>query len=98
MYGDPADVVAHHFTFPGVETRANINSEWVYFLGNSAGAANAACRTVESRKNAVARCLDLMAAKAREIASDRGVMIVEEIRATGCRQARQLSLSSQRCQ
>ncbi len=62
-----------------METRANINSEWMYFLGNSTGAANAACRTIESRKNAVPSCLDLMAAKAGEIASDRGVMFVEEI-------------------
>ena len=79
MYGDPADVVANHFTFPGMETRASINSEWMYFLGNSTGAANAACRTIESRENAVPSCLDLMAAKAGEVASDRGVMFIEEI-------------------
>jgi hypothetical protein len=36
-------------------------------------------RAVEGGKNAVASCFDLMAAKAHEVAPDRGVMIVEEI-------------------
>ena len=49
------------------------------FLRNRAGATNTARRAIESRKNAVPRCLDLMAAKASEIATDRGVMFVEEI-------------------
>ena len=57
----------------------NVDPEWAYFLRNRAGATNTACRAIESRKNAVPRCLDLMAAKASEIATDRGVMFVEEI-------------------
>ena len=79
MNGDPADVVANHFTFPSMETRANINSEWTYFLGNSAGAANTACRTIECSEYSVAGRFDFSAPKPSKIAPDRSVMIVKQI-------------------
>ena len=77
--GNATDVVAHHFALAGMQPCTNVDPEWAYFLRNRAGATNTARRAIESRKNAVPRCLDLMAAKASEIATDRGVMFVEEI-------------------
>ena len=79
MNGNATYIVAHHFALTSMQPCANIDPEWAYFLRNGASAADAACRTIESRKNAIPRRLDLMAAKASEIASDHGVMFVEEI-------------------
>ena len=73
------DIVAHHFALAGVQPCANINSEWVYFLGNSAGAADAARRTIECCKYPVAGRLDFSTAKPSEIAADRQMMIVQQI-------------------
>jgi hypothetical protein len=73
------DIVAHHFALAGMQPCANVDPEWAYFLRNRASAADTARRAIESRKNAIPSGLDLSAAKASEIASDRGVMFVEEI-------------------
>jgi hypothetical protein len=77
--GNATDIVANHFALAGMQPCANVDPEWAYFLRNGASAADTARRAIESRQNAVPSRLDLMAAKASEIASDRGVMFVEEI-------------------
>ena len=74
-----ANIVAHDFALASVQPCTNVDPEWTYFLRNRTGATNTARWAIESRKNAVPCCLDLMAAKASEIATDRGVMFVEEI-------------------
>ena len=77
--GNPTDIVVDHFAFAGMEPSTDFDPKRPDLLGNGAGAADAARRSVEGGKNAVAGRLDLMAAKACEIAPDRGVMTVEEI-------------------
>src|SRR5712664_3276164 len=74
-----ADIVADHFALAGMKPGADFDAERLDFLGNGTGAANAARRTVKGREKAVAGRFDLMAAKAREIAPDRSVVIVEQV-------------------
>jgi hypothetical protein len=62
-----------------MEAGANFNAEGSDLVGNGARAAHPARRTVEGSKNAIAGRFDLVAAKAREIAPDCGVVIVQEI-------------------
>jgi hypothetical protein len=56
--GNAANIVSHNFALAGVQSSANVNSEWAYFLSNCAGAANAACWAVECSKYSVARRFD----------------------------------------
>jgi hypothetical protein len=62
-----------------MQSSANFDAKRSDFIGNGAGAADAAGRTVKGSKNAVAGRLDLTTAKARQVAPDCGVMIVEKI-------------------
>jgi len=62
-----------------MQSGANFDAKRPDFIGNRAGAADAAGWTVKGGKNAVAGRFDLMTAKARQVASDCGVMIVEKI-------------------
>jgi hypothetical protein len=62
-----------------MEPSTNLYAERPYFVGNGTGAANAACWTVKGGEKAVSSCFYFMAAKAPEIAPDRGVMIVKKI-------------------
>ena len=62
-----------------MEPGTDFNAEGPNFLGNGIGAANTARWTVKSGEKSVAGRFDLTAAKACEIAPDRGVMIVKEI-------------------
>jgi hypothetical protein len=77
--GDAADIISDHLAFAGMEPGTNLDTERLDFLGNRTRAANPASRTVKGSEKAVARRFDFMAAKARKIAADRGVMLVEEI-------------------
>ena len=79
MNGNPANILPDHFALAGVETGADFDAERLCILRNSAGTADAPRRTVEGGKNTVAGRLDLMSAKACQVAPDRGVMIVEQI-------------------
>jgi hypothetical protein len=79
MYSNAADIVADHFALACMEAGANSNPVWPDLLGNGAGAADAAGRAVESGKNAVASALNLITAKALEIASDSSVMTVKQV-------------------
>jgi hypothetical protein len=78
MYGDAANIVAHHFTLSSMETRANINAKGVNFFRNSARAANAARRAIERSEYSIAGCLDLSASKSSEITPDGDVMIIKQ--------------------
>ena len=80
--GDAADIVAHHFALASMKPGTNFDAKRFDFFGNSASATNAARRTVEGSENAIAGCLDLMAAETSEIASDRGVMTIEQVMPT----------------
>jgi hypothetical protein len=77
--GDAADVVADHFALAGVEPGSDLDAERRDFLGDRAGATNAARGTVERPEKSVAGGFDFVAAKAREIAPYRRVMTAEQI-------------------
>jgi hypothetical protein len=62
-----------------MQPRANVDSERFNLLSNRTSAANPTGWAVKGGKKAVAGRLDLMAAKASKIASDCGMMLVEEI-------------------
>jgi hypothetical protein len=96
--GNAADIVANHFTFTGMDPGTDFDPKWQDFIGNGAGAADAAPRPVGGGENAVAGRLDLMAANASRVARNRAAMIVEEIVPAGGRRARQPFRSSPRCQ
>jgi hypothetical protein len=76
---DAANIVADHFTLAGVEPGTDFNAERPDLLGNGAGATNTARWTIKRGEKSIAGRFDLMAAKACEIATDRGVMIIKEI-------------------
>jgi hypothetical protein len=76
---DTANIVADHFALACMEPSTDLYAERPDFLGNGTGAANAARWTVKGGEKAVSSCFHFMASKAREIAPDRGVMIVEKI-------------------
>ena len=59
-----------------MEPGADFDAKLPDLAGNGAGTTDAARRTVEGGENAVAGGLDFMAAKACEVAPDRGVVIV----------------------
>ena len=67
---DPADVLSHHLALAGMQPGAHFDIECLDFLGDGAGAANAARGPVKRGEKTIARRLDLTAAKTREIASD----------------------------
>src|SRR4029077_12496454 len=79
MDRNAAHVLTHHFALAGMQPRANVDSERFNLLSNRTSAANPTGWTVKGGKKAVAGRLDLMAAKASKIASDCGMMLVEEI-------------------
>ena len=76
---DTTNIVADHFALACMEPSTDLYAERPDFLGNGTGAANAARWTVKGGEKTVARCFHFMASKSREIAPDRGVMIVEQI-------------------
>ena len=79
MNRNAADIMVQYFALAGMEPGTDFDAERPDFLGNGTGAANAARRTIKGREDAVAGRFDLMAAKACEIAPDRGVMTIEQI-------------------
>jgi hypothetical protein len=52
--GNAADIIADHFALAGMQAGTDLNAQRPDFVGDSASAAQAAWRTVESGKNAVA--------------------------------------------
>jgi hypothetical protein len=62
--GNAADIIADYFALAGMNPGADFNAKRPELVGDGASAAHAACRTVESGKNAVAGRLDFMAAEA----------------------------------
>jgi hypothetical protein len=76
---DTADVVADHLTLASMKPRADFNAERPDLLCNGAGATNTARWTIKGGEKSVAGRFDLTAAKACEIATDRGVMMIQEI-------------------
>src|SRR3954464_8755607 len=77
--GDAADVVANHFALAGVESGTHFNYQRPDYFGDSARAANAACRTVERGKKTVAGCFHLLATKAYQVTPNHRVVMVEKI-------------------
>jgi hypothetical protein len=62
-----------------MEPGPDLDAERRDFLGDGAGATNAARGTVEGREKSVAGGFDFVAAKAREVAPYRRVMAAEQI-------------------
>ena len=54
MNGNAADIVVDHFALAGMEPGTHFDAERPDLVGNGAGAADPARRTVEGGKNAVA--------------------------------------------
>jgi hypothetical protein len=77
--GNVADIAVGHFALASMKSGADFDAKWTDFIGNSAGTSDAASWTVKGGKNAVAGRFDPMTAKARQVAPDGGVMIVEKI-------------------
>jgi hypothetical protein len=77
-----ANVVAHHFAFPGMQPSTDIDAERAYSVVDGASATNTARRIIKGGKNTVTGRLNLASAKAREIPPDCGMMIVKEIAPT----------------
>ena len=80
--GYTADVIAHHFAFPGMQSSTDIDPERTYSVVDGASATNAARWTIKGGKNTVTGRLNFAAAKALETAPDRNVMVVEELAPT----------------
>ena len=79
MNGNTADIVTDDFAFAGMESGTHFQPQRADLVGNDAGAQHAARRAVKGGEYTIAGRLDLTAAIAREVAADRGVMIVEKI-------------------
>ena len=77
MNGDTADVIADHLALASMETRANLDAERLDLLGYCMGAANTTCWSIKRGEKSVPSRFDLVAAKAYEIATDCGVMILQ---------------------
>src|SRR5262249_17760651 len=78
VYTDAAVVVAPHLDFAGVHTDAHLEAELANRVSDWARTPEGARRTVECREEAGARCVDLAAAEASQLAPDHGVVAVEE--------------------
>ena len=76
---NPANIFIGDFTLTSVQSRTDFDAERSNLVGNRASAADPARWSVKCGQNAIARCLYLMSAKAREVASDRGMMSVKQI-------------------
>src|SRR5581483_3118722 len=79
VHRDAADIVIHDLAFAGVKPGADIDAERPDLLGDRAGAAHAARGAIEGGQKSVAGGLHLVAAKAREVAADQGMMTVEKM-------------------
>src|SRR5689334_22001724 len=79
VHGDAAVLVAHHFAFAGVRAGANLEAELAHLLRHRAGAAHGARRAVEGGEEAVARGVDLAAAKPCELAAHEPVVVLQEL-------------------
>ena len=78
VHADPADVVAADLALTGVQPRPHLDAERLHRVADRHRAADRSLRAVEHREEAVARCVHLAAAKARELRPDDGVVRVEQ--------------------
>ena len=75
--GDSRRLPGDDFALAGVNADANLEAELVNQLGDGASAADRPGRSVEAREEPVAGSVDLAAAEACELLSDRGVVTSE---------------------
>src|SRR5262249_43982075 len=74
---DAADLRSYDLALARVQSGPDVEPELPHPRADLAGGPDAAGRSVESRKKAVARGVDLAAAKARQLPADQAVMGVE---------------------
>jgi hypothetical protein len=79
MHSDPTELLANHLALSGVNTGANVNAESLDRIHNCPSAADRARRTIKRRQEAVARSIDFSAAMPRELVTNKGVMLHEEV-------------------
>jgi hypothetical protein len=79
MHCDPAELLADHLTFSCVDARANVNAEFPDRVHNCPSAADRTRRTIKCRQEAVARSIDFAASMPRELVTNKGVMLSENI-------------------
>jgi hypothetical protein len=65
-----------------VELGANLDAQRPDLVDDGANAADGARRPIESGKKAVSGCHDFAPSKPRDVSTDKGVMIVEQIAPT----------------
>src|ERR1700722_8202586 len=75
----PPDVVVDLFALARVKACTNIKPDRAHFIDDCARASDRAGRAVERNEKAVARRICLTAAKPAYVASDHGVMLVEQV-------------------
>src|SRR5437868_15449626 len=78
MHADPTDIIAADLTLTGVQPGAHLDAQCLHSVADRHGTADRALRTVESREEAVSRCVHLTAAKPSKLPADDGVMRIKQ--------------------
>lgn len=77
--GNAAHLIPHDLALAGMEPGADVDPERPDVVGDRAGAADTARRTVEGRQEAVTGRVDFTAPEPLEITPDNGVMAVQQV-------------------
>ena len=79
VHRDPCDLPVGELDLARVESRADVEAEGTHRLDDRLRAPYARAGPVECREEPVARCVDLAAIEARELAADGRVVLFDEI-------------------
>src|SRR5437870_11206293 len=82
VHGDAAHAVAPQLALAGVQAGADLEAERAHRLADGQRTAHRACGTVEGRKEAVARRVNLPAAEAAQLLAYGGAVPLEQIAPT----------------
>src|SRR5205814_6810893 len=77
--GDAGHLAVGELTLARVQAGANLDAELLNISGDRLRTVDCARRAVEAGKEAVAGCIHLDASKARELAADDSVVLVEKL-------------------
>src|SRR5262245_13149645 len=79
MHRDPTELFADHLTLSGVNARANVNAELPNRVHNCASATDRTRWTIKRRQEAVASSVDLTTTMPRELLTNKGMMLSEQV-------------------
>ena len=79
VHGDARNLPVRHLDLARVQSRSDLETKWPDRVHDRLRAADASRRPVERREEAVARRIDLTPVVAHQLATDRSVMLLEEV-------------------